>query len=303
MAANTLKESNNLISLLGRRKKLNEANKVFMKIKDIANQYSWSTILNAHVDCGDIAGAQAIFNEILNNKSKEKKKGDSKIRPDVITCTTMIKGYISIFDLNSALVLLNNMSKFQPKVVPNIRTFNTLFRGCVFTGNVDTAIELFSKAKELNIDLDSSSYEMYVSLLCESLRLEVVFPMIGRVKDQMKSSIAIFYYHLGQALFVKGDFKKMNKVLMQASEHINSIIDSENDNSNTAVAVAVGGKRSWNNVMDENRQESLLVYLNHKAKELERDIINLKSFKYHDLHRQVSFFQHHNSLTSMFFFL
>ena len=297
----SLKDKNNLISSLARRKKLKEANKVFLSIKDIANHHSYSAILNAHVECGDIIGAQTIFNEILNDISKNKNKAGNKIRPDVITCTTMIKGYVSIFDLKSGLDLLNNMStKFQPKVVPNIRTLNTLLRGCIFTGDAEAATELFLKIKSFEIELDSSFYEMYISILCQSLNLEVVFPMIGRIKDIYPASISLLHYHLGQALFLKGDFKKMNKVLSKASENIkninnlqneqeknNSNVISNNSTSTSNATTTVGGKRSWSNVVDESRQESLQIFLNHKANELERNIDKLKSFKYKGSHKQV----------------
>lgn len=291
MDAQQLKDANNTISLLGSRKKLQDAKTLFETIPN-PNHHTYSAILNTLIKCGDLSRAALIFEE-LNKQPLIKEK--RKIKLDVIICTTMMKGYCAIFDLNSALSILDTMDKYQPKITPNIRSLNTLLRGCVFVGDVSNATELISKSKIYEVELDSSCYEMYTSLLCQGLLVDIVFPMIGRIKDNFKQSLSILYYYLGRALFIKGNWKKMQKILNQSIASIEclAIMDSndeadKNEGSSSSIAAAtIGGKRSWSKSEDERRDESLKIYFLHKKKELQNDIDKLINYNYKDGHHQV----------------
>jgi pentatricopeptide repeat protein len=89
--------------------------------------YTYSAAINANIRCGDISGASRLFKKLRDTKGRG-------LKMDVITCTTMMKGYTSIGDIASSLKLFQDMSSANPRVIPNIRTINTFLRGCVTTG-------------------------------------------------------------------------------------------------------------------------------------------------------------------------
>ena len=110
-------------------------------------------------------------------------------------------------------------------------------------------------------------------------------------------SLSILYYYLGRALFIKGNWKKMGKILNQSIENIEylTIMDSNDaavDKIETSVSsvntTTIGGKRSWSNSENESRDKSLQIYFLHKKQELQNDINKLINYNYKDVHQQVS---------------
>jgi pentatricopeptide repeat protein len=270
-----IRELNNQISLFARRKQLLDADLLFetLKSEKIANSHSFAAILNAHVRCGDIQGAKIIFDSIFNRNENFR-----MIKPDVILCTTMLKGFCSSYDIVSAEDLFKNMLK--KSIIPNIRTINTLLRGYLNMGSVEQARKLLKKTNELSIAVDVSTYEYVVALLCQGLQLDQVFPLIGRIKSDsnIKSGMAIIFYHAARATALLGEWKQLRKLIQNSTDRLDDMneenlnIDSVNDSSSKAT---IGGKRAWREI-DDSRQESLNYYQLHKREELQRELQILK---------------------------
>lgn len=151
------------ISQHARRKELSPALAIFTAAtqSDGANTHTFAAIINCAVRCGEVATATRIFEQM-----KGYKKG---IVPDVVIYTTLIKGHCEGGNLPQALALFAEMSgavistsqpaptpapalalalaagpKQPPKcpattIPPNIRTINTLMRGCVLVGAIAAA--------------------------------------------------------------------------------------------------------------------------------------------------------------------
>ena len=144
---------NKEIAFHASRKNLNQARAAFDKAvaNGWANNHTYAAILNAYVRCGDIEGARSVFSEL---------ESSPKVKLDVVSATTMIKGLCGVGDVTGAISLLRAMKARHPPVAPNIRTVNTVLRGCVSTGSVREGDEVFGMLKkEFLIPPDQSSWE------------------------------------------------------------------------------------------------------------------------------------------------
>jgi pentatricopeptide repeat protein len=275
------------IALHAKRKELDEAMALFKQAVEAKaeNSHTYSNALNANIRCGNLRGAE----EVLETMKKRGRKRD------VIICTTMIKGYCSAGRVNKALALFNDMVERTPIVTPNLRTINTLLRGCVQTGEVATAEALVARAqKDLKIQLDVSSWEYLVALLCQSLKLDKVLPIVGRIKDDAScaSGMAGMYVNSARAAAVLGDWKSCRKAITGALASLDKVADSatgaerDNDEEDVALSAAAaksdkntGGKRAWNSEeVDARRVESLEVYREHIKAELSAEVRTIEAF-------------------------
>eukprot|EP01047_Picozoa_sp_COSAG01_P089390 COSAG01_NODE_21504_length_899_cov_1.085000_1_plen_197_part_00 len=120
---------NQQIAEHARAKRLSDAIACFQRAVQlgVANTFSHVILMNAHVCCGDAAGAARML-------KKMRREGPA---PDVIAYTTAIKGHCDAGDLPRAQRLLAEMDAARPQpVVPNVWTCNTVLRGCVGAGAV-----------------------------------------------------------------------------------------------------------------------------------------------------------------------
>lgn len=213
---------NNKIAVFAKRKQLSDAISIFNKLKEenLANSHSYAAILNAYIRCGDIAGAASIFDTLLKTtKAVAAATGVTWIKIDVILFTTMIRGYCSIGSMSDAMNLFTLMNSRQ--VTPNIRTINTLLRGAVQAGAVDNACEIYKIGIEKEVVFDSSTYEMYITLLAQALLLDkLIYPMLGRLDKSesapAKAGLPKMYYCIARACLMVGDWKRMKKFVADA---------------------------------------------------------------------------------------
>ena len=161
------------------RKQLTEAMALFEKAASLgwANSHTYAAAINANIRCGNVSGAAGLFEKLRKTKG---------LKIDVITCTTMLKGFCSEGDIGRSLQLFEEMDKTNPRVVPNIRTINTFLRGCVNTGDIENANKMIAKTqKEYLLAPDVSTWEYLVTLLCQGLMLDKATPIVGRLQSDV----------------------------------------------------------------------------------------------------------------------
>jgi len=260
---------NELISQFAQRKQLREAKDKYHEAlrRDIANHHTYSCTMNAHVRCGDIQGAATVF--------KDSRKAGFPL--DVVSCTTMIKGYCSEGDLSSALNLIDEMESANPPVLPNIRTVNTYLRGCVTTGAVDPAIKMLDRLLGLKITPDSSTFDYVLTLLGQGLQLRRSLDIISKsanrncISVQQHLSVARAAALLGSWETCVGSLNKADTMLIKEADAAGGDSKTLAGGSNT------GGKRSKNE-MAEERAKSLEAFVEHRAEELKREAAMLRNY-------------------------
>ena len=109
-----------------------------------ANSHTYSIMINAHVRCGDPDAAACVLKAMTKvarlappapapapapaaNAARARQAG---LSPCVVAYTTLINGRCKAGDLPGALEALRAMLARKPPVKPNVRTLNTLLRGC-----------------------------------------------------------------------------------------------------------------------------------------------------------------------------
>ena len=164
---------NRQLADLAQRKQLKEASKAFRRgvRQGVVDVHSYTNLLNAHVRCGDVAGAQTVFFGMPV----------AGIAPNVVTYTTLMKGLCDAGDLNGAQKVLAEMAASK-KVTPNLRTVNTFLRGCVRVGDVAAAEDIFQKLGKWGVEPDASAYESMTILFCQALRLDDVRALLGQLR-------------------------------------------------------------------------------------------------------------------------
>jgi len=159
------REGNNEIAQFANRKMLKEAQECFETAikKNLANNHTYTIMINAHVRCGDADGAAKVLKRMCK----------ASLQPCVVAYTTLINGKCRAGDLLGGMEVLRAMLERRPPVLPNVRTVNTLLRGCLLVGGVSEAKSLLDRMqKEWGAEPDASTYESVVVLLAQALRLE-----------------------------------------------------------------------------------------------------------------------------------
>jgi len=295
---------NNEISKHARRKELYQAMKLYDSVysQGLANSHTFSSAINANVRCGNLEGAEKVFQQMKSTKG---------IKLDVISCTTLMKGYCSEGNITKGLQLFKEMDNRH--VIPNVRTINTFLRGCVMTGNLDEADQIIVKMqKEYKIVPDVSSWEYLITLQCQSLRLDKALPTIGRLKGDpnMIWGIGAMYVSIARAAAILSEWKTCSKALQSAKDafvkeeelelnekqngfsnkNTNDLIKNDYDyddidyNDQSRIKAnekeVTGGKKAWNNdkADSHNRMESLELFREHKREELRNEIVLIEAF-------------------------
>jgi len=99
------------------------------------NTITYNSMLDACVKCGDLATAEGLLREM--------KAPESTLEPDLITFSTLLKGYCNIGELDKALQVAEAIKVCGLRCDELV--YNTLMDGCVKAGDVSAGIGLFEE--------------------------------------------------------------------------------------------------------------------------------------------------------------
>lgn len=173
-----VRELTTRIGECARLKQLSDAIAAFEQIRAEGlhpSGYSYSSLLNAHVLSGDLAGAVRVFEAMLNSKCK----------PNVIFFTTMLKGFCAAGDLTASVHLLRRMAHSSPPIMVDLRALNTFLRGCIRCGDVKAARWAFEMAGSAwRIKPDGVAHVALARLLAQGLEMKA---LKSHVKSQRRA--------------------------------------------------------------------------------------------------------------------
>jgi pentatricopeptide repeat protein len=287
---------NNEIARLAGRRDANAAEMIFLNLRElgVANTHSFASMINAYVQCGDIVKAADLLDQL---------KMDKRLKLDIVSCTSLMKGYSKNGNIPASMQLLKDMDIAKPKVIPNIRTLNTFLRGCIVAGAVSEATQVFTDiTKTHKLSADVSSWEYLVTLLSQSLCVDKIHPIIGRLGSdvEMLSGLGLMYLNLARACALLGDIKAGTKAVRAARESLDKNEAAELANGDCGYKedeerVVSGGKRSWRQQEDNSsRDQSLQVTVtSHTSLEL-----TTRDFHHHSL-RSIAFIDQPNYVASL----
>jgi len=155
------------IAAFAAQRRLHDAIKAFDEISLKGLQPSvqaYASLINAHVNSGDMSGAASVFQKMLDNG----------LRSNVVVCTALLKGYCRAGDVPGAMQVLESMLSQDPPVKPDMRLINTLLRGCLRVSDLPTAERVFQQLEEWQLQPDATSCSFMASLWAQDLRAKSI---------------------------------------------------------------------------------------------------------------------------------
>eukprot|EP00397_Hematodinium_sp_SG-2012_P033289 GEMP01035550.1.p1 GENE.GEMP01035550.1~~GEMP01035550.1.p1 ORF type:complete len:566 (+),score=69.42 GEMP01035550.1:49-1746(+) len=132
-----------LIKGFGASKDKDSALNLFREMQDEGvpcNTITYNSVIDACVRCHDLQRAVEVFDSMTQRAQLNPKE---KLEPDLITYSTMIKGYCHVGDLDRALDLSRQLD--DRSLQPDELVYNTLLDGCVRTNDLNTGVGLFEE--------------------------------------------------------------------------------------------------------------------------------------------------------------
>ncbi len=204
---NELKQINKQIAFLGKHKRLGEALDEFAKVEASRLHptiVTFTSIINACVRCGEMDKAFKFFEQMK----------EQQIEPNEITLTAIIKGYCDDDDMEKAMEIFEAMKK-NPKAKPNLRTFNTLLRSCLRSGNLTIADTIVEQFKACNVKPDVYSFQYLIKMFAQSLDLEKM-NKYTKMMEEASFQNSIAYASCAHAYALKAKIKSAQKCIAKA---------------------------------------------------------------------------------------
>ncbi len=283
---------------------------------------AWTALLKGYAHSGMMEKADSLFNHLAHNKiapggTKRKRDGNEN-GPNVRTLNTLLRG--CLWTATSLTVSDGNKDSIEGKML---------------VGGVMTAERAWSLCEKINICLDSSSYEYFITLLSQSLRLNDAERCLKKMKDDFSISVSskvcdndeldptivesfvVCLVAIARGYALLGKEIDGQRCTEEALRYIQTLDSISTNMNGTASAIsndeyptkrlATGGKKAWNPRHNTEsigrRDESNKLYRNHRLSELRSEASFLRKLcsPSHDLSsNQVQFFSKNASYVAKF---
>eukprot|EP00930_Biecheleria_cincta_P046653 TRINITY_DN321_c0_g1_i1.p1 TRINITY_DN321_c0_g1~~TRINITY_DN321_c0_g1_i1.p1 ORF type:complete len:854 (-),score=164.03 TRINITY_DN321_c0_g1_i1:268-2829(-) len=168
-----------------------------MKERQIpCNKVTFNTMLNAMARCGMMHELPQLLDDMRNCTPP--------IEPDIVTFSTIIKGFCLSGDLDKAFELLSLMRN-QLGIKPDGVLYNSLLDGCARQSRFRQAMVLFEEMKEAGVAPSNFTLSIMCKLLGRAKLLNQAFSMVQSVSHEYCFELNIqVYTSLMQACFTNG---------------------------------------------------------------------------------------------------
>ncbi|GAM18119.1 hypothetical protein SAMD00019534_012940 [Acytostelium subglobosum LB1] len=161
---------------------------------------AFGVLLNSCVRCQEWGMAKEVFDDAINSE-----KGANEV-----IYTTFIKALCET-DMPAAEAMVDTMK--QVGIPPNARSYNSVLRGCIRSGDVDIAQRLYTDMKKQKLD-DSSTIEYLIKIYAQHLMITDCWQLLGDKYEAMETEISpIVFSRLSLAALLAGDLKSAVKAL------------------------------------------------------------------------------------------
>lgn len=168
-----------------------------MKDREIpCNNVTFNTMLNAMARCGMMHELPQLLDDM--------RSCTPPIEPDIVTFSTIIKGFCLSGDVDKALELASCMRK-ELRIKPDGVLYNSLLDGCARQSRLEEALALFEEMKQEGVAPSNFTLSIMCKLLGRARRLDQAFSMIQSVSREYCFDLNIqVYTSLMQACFQSG---------------------------------------------------------------------------------------------------
>ena len=259
----------------------------------IRDSHHACSVIDCAARCGAISEGEQVFEEMK----------ESGMPITIETFTALLKGYAHAGMLHKGAALFEEMCRQD---TPNVRSLNTLLRGCLWTaatfendkvaGGVITSETAWKKAGKFN--QDASSFEYYITQLCQALRLEDAEKEITRLKQIMKIetkrgkksdtfeaddpsaleslSLCLLAFTRAQAMLGQDAARHSAQSTVNAVDTAKRGAGQEG--AGAASKTSQGGKRSWRQDQGGQRAASNTLFRGHRLNEVRNEAMAILEF-------------------------
>ncbi|KAK6927243.1 Pentatricopeptide repeat [Dillenia turbinata] len=162
--------------------------------------YSYNSVLGAVVKADRIDLARALYGQIVK---------ENIVKPNVLTCTIMIRGYCKMGMVDDAKKVFDEMTS-----EPNLVTYNTMIHGFVRKGLIENALEIIERMKQSKKYLpDTVTYTTLIDGYCKRGEMdEAMKCMDEMVKNGCEPNV-LTYNALINGLCLKGDVDEAKRMM------------------------------------------------------------------------------------------
>merc|ERR1719465_260503 len=115
------------------------------------------------------------------------------VEPDIVTYSTIVKGFCNSGNLDRAFKVLKDM-KASGKYAPDEVMYNSLLSGCAKEHRPDEALQLLSEMKKSGVAPSNYTLSMLVKLMGRCKRLNQAFVMLEDISKEYGLKINIQVY-------------------------------------------------------------------------------------------------------------
>ena len=271
----SVRAMNDSLALHAKRKQLSAAVEVFETLlaQNRANSHTYAIMINACVQCSNVAKAESVFEEMKRSKMAS-----------VQALTSMCRGLASSADtIDRAAFVLYAARELKPSVELNVRSFNTYLRGCLMHGRVNAAVDAFrSMKKTWGVSPDGSSSQYVISLLSNALRIKEA----RVVSQQHGAPEAVNLVSICKGAALSCNFAEFDRMSKLAGKCIVKEKEAATKTSGMQVREhgagktqdAKGGKRAWK-CTDSQRARAANLFAAHRLTELESELASMRSWR------------------------
>lgn len=167
-----------LIKGFSKARDLKSALQIYEKMKsdgkNTPNNVTYNSLLDCCARCDDLKNQEKIFEEMRA----------SGVEPDLITFSTMIKGYCKQGHLSKSFYMLEMMT--QANIVPDEVLYNSLLDGCARSNEVKLGFKVFDSMQQKGIQPSNVTYSILIKLYGKAKSPEKAF---GIIEDMQKAGI------------------------------------------------------------------------------------------------------------------
>jgi len=146
-----------LIKGYGNEKDINNALALFreMKVEGVPyNTIAYNSIIDVCIKSSDVQAAEDIFREMI--------MPTSNVQPDLITYSTLLKGYCQVGNLDKALQVAETIKACGLKCDELV--YNTLMDGCVKANDLSAGVGLFAEMMQSGMRPSSITHSIFLRL-------------------------------------------------------------------------------------------------------------------------------------------
>merc|ERR550532_486218 len=157
-----------------------------MKARKIeCNTITYNTILNHFAQCRAMRRVPQILEDM--------RASIPPVDPDIVTFSTLIKGFCSSGNLDRALGLLAEMQA-DGKFLPDEMMYNSLLSGCAREQRISDALQIVNEMRNTGVAPSNYTLSMLVKLLGRCKRLGQVFSIVDELRTEFGIRVNIQVY-------------------------------------------------------------------------------------------------------------